>query len=97
MRVEGQLAFNSIELIRRAAEEDTPALRAGKIILVETKGPVPQEFENGYVALEDLPVEKQKLPSEDDFDLDDEDFDDEDDEDEDGADEDGEEIFDENE
>ena len=78
-------------------EDDSPALRAGKIILVETKGPVPQEFENGYVALEDLPVEKQKLPSEDDFDLDDEDFDDEEDEDEDGADEDGEEIFDEDE
>lgn len=77
-------------------EDDSPAPKADKLVLSETKGPVPQEFENGYVALEDLPVEKQKLPSEDDFDLDDEDFDDEDDEDDDG-DEEGEEIYDENE
>ena len=77
-------------------EDDSPAPKADKLILAETKGPVPQEFENGFVALEDLPVEKQKLPSEDDFDLDDEDFDDED-EDEDAGDEDGEEIYDENE
>ncbi|MBR6002314.1 MAG: hypothetical protein IK045_05590 [Bacteroidales bacterium] len=76
-------------------EDDSPAPKADKLVLSETKGPVPQEFENGYVALEDLPVEKQKLPSEDDFDLDDEDFDEEDDEDDDG--EDGEEIYDENE
>ena len=76
-------------------EDDSPAPKADKLVLAETKGPVPQEFENGYVALEDLPVEKQKLPSEDDFDLDDEDFDEEDDEDDDG--EDGEEIYDENE
>ena len=58
--------------------------------LVESKGPVPLEFENGYVAFEDLPEERRRLPGEsrrskdDDDDEDDEDFeDDEDDEDED--------------
>lgn len=54
--------------------------------LIESKGPEPIEFENGYVAFEDLPINKKKLPDE----LDDEDFDDEDFEDED-EDEDGEE------
>ena len=49
--------------------------------LIETKGPVPQEFENGYVAFEDLPAEKRRLPGEDDEDDDDYD-DDEDDDDE---------------
>jgi len=64
--------------------------------LVEVKGPNPIEFENGYVAFEDLPADKQKDP-------DDEDWDDEDDEDLDddedglGDDEDGEEVYDENE
>lgn len=53
--------------------------------LMESKGPVPQEFENGYVAFEDLPIEKRRLPGEDedeDFDDDDEDFEDEDEDDE---------------
>ena len=82
-------------------EDDSPAPRSGKVLLLETKGPVPQEFENGYVALEDLPVEKQKLPGDDDdFDLDDDidlDEEDEEDEEDEAGDEDGEEIFDENE
>ena len=58
-------------------------------LLVETKGPNPIEFENGYVAFEDLPDDKKKDPDDDDFD----DFDDEDasDEDDDAP----EEIFDE--
>lgn len=55
--------------------------------LVETKGPVPQEFENGYVAFEDLPAEKRRLPGEDE---DEDDFDDDEDEDEE---EEGEEII----
>ena len=57
-------------------------------VLVESKGPNPIEFENGYVAYEDLPEDnKRKLnPDDEDFD------DDEDNEDEDGA-----EIFDEDE
>ena len=57
-------------------------------LLVETKGPNPIEFENGYVAFEDLPEEKKKDP-------DDEDFDDFDDDDADEADDETEEIFDE--
>ena len=63
--------------------------------LEEVKGPNPSEFENGYVAFEDLPDEKRVLPGEradgedpDDEDLD-EDFDDEEEE--------GKEIYDENE
>ena len=61
--------------------------------LVETKGPNPVEFENGYVAYEDLPDEQRHLPGEstwdkgdeigDDTDLDDDDaadLDDDDDE-----------------
>lgn len=53
--------------------------------LIESKGPVPAEFENGYVAFEDLPAEKRRLPGEDDEldDEDDEDYDDDEDEDED--------------
>ena len=40
-------------------------------LLVETKGPNPIEFENGYVAFEDLPDDKKKDPDDDDFDEDD--------------------------
>ena len=80
--------------------------------LIESKGPIPLEFENGYVAFEDLPQEKRRLPGEksalamllgeDEDDEDDEDDeydeDDEDDEDEkEDEDEDGKEIYDENE
>ena len=54
-------------------------------LLVETKGPNPVEFENGYVAFEDLPDDKKKDPDDEDFD--DEDFEDED------NDDDAEEIF----
>lgn len=46
--------------------------------LVESKGPDPIEFENGYVAFEDLPDEKKKAPEEDGFDSDDDDADDDD-------------------
>ena len=73
--------------------------------LVESKGPVPLEFENGYVAFEDLPEERRRLPGEsrrsagdDEDDDDDEDFDDEDDEDEEDEDKEDEElVYDENE
>lgn len=72
--------------------------------VVETKGPLPIEFEKGYVAFEDLPEEKKNPPhsevDEDDEDLDDdEDFDDEDDDDDDDSSdkEDEELIYDENE
>ena len=58
--------------------------------LLESKGPAPIEFENGYVAFEDLPEEHRRLPGErksaaeggnDDEDLDDEDDDEDDNED----------------
>ena len=42
-------------------------------LLVESKGPNPIEFENGYVAFEDLPDDKKKDPEDDD------DFEDDDD------------------
>lgn len=72
-------------------------------VLVDSKGPVPLEFENGYVAYEDLPDEKRHLPGEknrgggdpDDEDLDDDDDDDENEEEDD--DDETEEIYDENE
>jgi hypothetical protein len=51
-------------------------------LLAETKGPNPIEFENGYVAFEDLPDEKKKDPDDDDFDDFDDDDADEDDDDE---------------
>ena len=40
-------------------------------LLVEAKGPNPIEFENGYVAFEDLPDDKKKDPDDDDFEDDD--------------------------
>ena len=64
-------------------------------VLSETKGPNPIEFENGYVAFEDLPDKQRHLPGEED---DEEDFGDEDlEEEEEDGDEDGEEIYDESE
>ena len=47
-------------------------------LLVESKGPNPIEFENGYVAFEDLPDDKKKDPDDDDYDDDDSDADEED-------------------
>ena len=57
--------------------EGETELRKGVVypLLVETKGPNPIEFENGYVAFEDLPDDKKKDPDDEDF----EDFDDDDD------------------
>jgi len=55
-------------------------------LLVESKGPNPIDFENGYVAFEDLPDDKKKDPDDDDFE---EDFEDDEEE----ADDDTEEIF----
>lgn len=42
-----------------------------KPTLVFEKGPIPEEFLNGYVAFEDLPPEKRVQPSDDGDDLDD--------------------------
>ena len=50
--------------------------------LIESKGPIPLEFENGYVAFEDLPQQRRlgsKTSDEDDDDDDDDDDSDEDD------------------
>lgn len=73
-------------------------LRRGVIypLLVESKGPNPIEFENGYVAFEDLPEDKRKPIDDDDDDFDD-DFDDDVDDDVDADDNDTEEIYDEDE
>ena len=82
-------------------EEETPD-KAGAPTLVDSKGPDPIDFENGYVAFEDLPADQRHLPGDGekkkhnpledilgalDDDLDD-DEDDEDDEDEEEEDED---------
>ncbi len=69
--------------------------------IVESKGPDPIEFENGYVAFEDLPEDKKKDPETEDWDDDlggedgdDEDLgEDEDEDEEDSDDEDGAEIY----
>jgi len=66
-------------------------------VVIETKGPIPIEFENGYVAFEDLP-EQRRTPHKIVFDEDEEDDDDDDeDDDEDEDDEKEEIIYDENE
>ncbi len=84
--------------------EDRPG---GHPVVVDTKGPAPIEFENGYVAFEDLPDSQRHLPgqkpdwgpdddddvggSDEDLDEDEEDKDEEEEEDDD---EDGKEVFD---
>ena len=62
-------------------------------VLTDVKGPNPIEFENGYVAFEDLPEKKTPLPDEEDFDDDDLDVEEEEEDD----DEDGKEVYEENE
>ena len=63
-------------------------------VLLESKGPVPLEFENGYVAFEDLPEDRRRLPGEkknkenEDEDLDEDEDDEEDEEEEDDEEED---------
>ncbi len=59
--------------------EGEAELRANVLypILTEVKGPDPEEFENGYVAFEDLPDDKKKDPEDEDWDDDDTDQDDE--------------------
>lgn len=82
-------------------EEEDRASNVQTPRCIETKGPVPAEFENGYVAFEDIPKEPRKhspIPDADDIvDGDKEDEDDEDDEDESEDREEEEIIYDENE
>ena len=92
-------------------EGEEPGKEVSLPVCVETKGPLPIEFEHGYVAFEDLPDNRRRLPGEkpsgilgllgldDDEDLgdeDDEDLDDEE-ENEDDSPEEEEVIYDENE
>jgi len=62
-------------------------------VLAESKGPNPIEFENGYVAFEDLPDKQRHLPGEEEDEEDFEDLEEEEAE----EDEDGKEIYDESE
>ena len=82
-------------IITVEGEVEGVKVAASAPVLVDTKGPIPIEFENGYVAFEDLPERQRRLPGEedDDIDDDDEDFDDEEEDD----DEDGKEVYDEGE
>lgn len=77
-------------------------------VIIESKGPNPVEFENGYVAFEDLPEDKRRLPGmpsgkgsagkdEEEDDDDDEDPDDEDEDEEDEDKDEEETIYDESE
>jgi hypothetical protein len=77
-------------------EGEAEGVRVASLVLKESKGPNPIEFENGYVAYEDLPERQRYLPGEEPED-EDEDFEDEEEEDEADDDEDGKEIFDEGE
>ena len=74
-------------------EGEAEGERVSGLVLKESKGPNPIEFENGYVAYEDLPERQRYLPGEEPDD-EDEDFEDAG-EDEEDDDEDGKEIFDE--
>lgn len=67
------------------------------VLLPDSKGPLPAEFDAGYVAFEDLPKEKRRLPDDYKDEDDDDDDDDEDDEGEDEDDEEEEQIVDEDE
>lgn len=83
--------IKSVVITFEGEGKETP--RVTYPILIESKGPNPIEFENGYVAYADLPEEKKNAPmySDDDDDFDDDDVDEDDYEDED--DDDIEEIY----
>jgi len=95
-------------IVTLEGEDDTIVLHP---TLVDSKGPDPIEFENGYVAFEDLPDSKRRLPGEEDnkanpladlLGINEDDIDDDEDEDEEDDDEDDEEggedlVYDENE
>ena len=63
----------SVTLTLDASEADIPGFIGPEMLL--RKGPVPAEFENGFVSYEDLPADKAKLPSDDEDDWDEEDDD----------------------
>ena len=90
-------------------EGEEPGKEVSLPVCVESKGPLPIEFEHGYVAFEDLPDNRRRLPGEkpsgilgmlgldDEDDIDDEDDEDEDDEKEDDGLDEEDVIYDENE
>lgn len=55
--------------------------QVSEAVIIDSKGPLPIDFENGYVAFEDLPPEKRHMPGEKKGDVDEDDDDFEDDED----------------
>ena len=79
------------------AQEEGSAVSPDYPLLSETKGPNPIEFENGYVAFEDLPDKQRVLPGEEDDDDDLDDFDEDDEDEDEDDDEDGKEVYDESE
>ena len=54
----------SVNVTFEGIEENIPAVASP--VLFESKGPNPIDFENGYVAFEDLPDDQRHLPSESD-------------------------------
>lgn len=77
--------------------EDQVSEKTANPTLIESKGPVPEVFLNGYVAFEDLPPEKQRHLERIAEEGDDDDMDDEEEEDADDSDEDFDEKYDEHE
>ena len=74
----------SVTIVLEDKEEGNSELSP---MIVDTKGPNPVEFENGYVSYEDLPEERKHPKLDDDLDFEDEEDEDLDDEDESGEDE----------
>ena len=54
----------SVNITFEGSDEDLPSVASPA--LFESKGPNPIDFENGYVAFEDLPDDQRHLPSESD-------------------------------
>lgn len=54
----------SVNITFEGSDEDLPSVASPT--LFESKGPNPIDFENGYVAFEDLPDDQRHLPSESD-------------------------------
>lgn len=54
----------SVNIVFEGMDETLPAVASP--VLFESKGPNPIDFENGYVAFEDLPDDQRHLPSESD-------------------------------
>ncbi len=86
-------------IITLEGSEDNNSVLVPTLDTNDIKGPEPAAFDNGYVAFEDMPPERRRLPGERNIDLEEDDDDDEDDEDdeEEDDDEDGKVIYSDNE